>query len=198
MINISISHEHKIKVNGYFISVDIPIEKGKITQLVGPNGIGKSTIIQYLKSHQSLFLANEHCYFLDQGRLSPLNQVCFKDLKKILLHMRFEELSLFLKFEKLLENYSHIPLNDLSGGQNQMVKIALSLYLSGTIFIYDEPFQFLDKENHLQFLNVLNELKRLQKGVLIIEHQVNLTDIVHHVSKVKTVSLKICNNGMSI
>lgn len=185
MINISISRESNIKVNGKNVLANLILKSGEITQLVGPNGVGKSTLLQYLKHHQQQVLSNEYCQFLDQNRLTPLNQVSFEDIKNVLQNMRYEELPLFLEFEKFVVEYMHLPLNNLSGGQNQMIKICLSLYLSGNVFFFDEPFQFLDQKNQSRFLEVLKELKKLQKTILIIEHQLDLKGIVNHVCTVE-------------
>ena len=188
MIVVKINKEDGLKVNNHFLEVEFSLKKGKLLRVEGENGIGKSSLLQYLKRKQDLFFQEESCQFLDQSRLSPLNQVCFDDLMHFLQTYRREDSTFFLNFLKVIEAYRSLPINQLSGGQNQMVKLALSLYIGGSVFLLDEPFQFLDKENQLCVFEMIEWLKSEGKKILIIEHQVDISKVVDETSSIQVVN----------
>ena len=64
-----------------------------------------------------------------------------------------------------------MPINELSGGQNQMLKILFSAYKGGDLFIFDEPFQYLDQNFQKLLRNYLESLIKDKKYILLVEHQ---------------------------
>lgn len=60
--------------------------------------------------------------------------------------------------------------NRLSGGQKQMVTIGSVLTLDPEVFILDEPFSHLDRENRDNLEQVIEALKERGKTILIVEH----------------------------
>lgn len=149
---------------------------GEITLLIGDNGIGKSSFFQYLKLNQKSLFGNKRCNFLNQLRMTPVNDVSFNNILQNLKSYQVEKISFFDKNIKLLDEFSTKPLNELSGGQNQLIKIFISAYLGGDIFLFDEPLQFLDEFNREIFIKYLKELKTMNKTVFIIEHHYNLLE----------------------
>ena len=57
----------------------------------------------------------------------------------------------------------------LSGGQNQRIAIARSIYQDKEIIIFDEPSSMLDEETKIKFLKELSYLKK-DKTIIIISH----------------------------
>ena len=76
----------------------------------------------------------------------------------------------FDEFEELIKPFQAQSIKSLSGGQNQIVKIITSLFLSGDIFFLDEPLQYLDKGMREKVKMILLRLKEMGKTLVIIEH----------------------------
>ena len=176
-----IEFKNKLKINNRDVNCSLDLRNGCLTHLRGPNGSGKSSFIQFLKLHQSEFFNNINIRFVDQFPLQPLNDINYYDCKKSLGSFRQEELNFYSHLEVEFSSFLNEPINSLSGGQKQIAKILLGLYLSGDIFVFDEPLQYLDDETVTTFLDLLKELKKLNKAILIIEHRKELIqDIVDY------------------
>lgn len=178
MIKVNINPHHHFCVNGVPVLGAMEFLQGGVTQIIGDNGVGKSSFFHYLKVFKDELLKTQKCVFLDQMRLTPLNQISYFELLESLREYRFEELDLFHSITSVVVSYGHLPIANLSGGQNQMIKIALMLYLGGDFFFMDEPFQFLDKDNQSYLKNIIKELKKKGKAIILIEHQIDLKDII--------------------
>lgn len=149
----------------------IKLDFGKLTLISGANGVGKSSLIHLLKIHQKKYFAGHHPVFVDQFPLQPLNEISLSDTLKLFDGCRIEGLDLFTIVYKECENFKDIPIKNLSGGQNQLCKMAIALFVSGDIFVLDEPFQFLDQRNLDLVLKILQELKNSNKAILLVEHR---------------------------
>lgn len=171
-MKIEFSNEYKIQ--GKDVDCCLSLKAGLIHLIKGENGIGKTTFVSFLKLHQKRFFPKEKVRFVDQYPLAPLNSISFNELKIILAADRVEELNCFEMYEKKIEPFIHQPIKSLSGGQNQLVKIATALYLGGDFFFFDEPFQYLDSFYQETFKEILLSLKNEAKTVIIIEHNLAL------------------------
>lgn len=168
---------NKYKINNNFISANIRLEPSGCYLLCGENGIGKTTFFHYLKLNSDQ--SNNHNVFLDQPRFEPLNDVSFNHCLRILSTRRVEENPLFEEALARIDSYKANSIKSLSGGQNQMIKIALMLFLGGDLFLLDEPLQHLDKENMFFLKEIMMKLKAQKKTVLLIEHKNEfLADII--------------------
>ncbi len=66
------------------------------------------------------------------------------------------------------------PINELSGGQARRVLVARALAQETPLIALDEPAAHLDPGRQMELLDVLKDLARLQKTVIISLHDVNL------------------------
>lgn len=62
----------------------------------------------------------------------------------------------------------------LSGGQKQRVAIASALLSNKEVLIFDEPTSGLDYHNMQIFGDLLKDLKKMNKVILVITHDVEL------------------------
>jgi ABC-type Mn2+/Zn2+ transport system ATPase subunit len=167
----------QIEFNGRYyirelpVNCDITLCVGGLNLLTGPNGAGKSSLIQFLKLNKDEFFKGLEVSFVDQMPLKPLNKISYNEIENSLMQERFEVMPVYDEIRPLVTGYDSMPINDLSGGQNQMSKIMLSALLGGDVFIFDEPLQYLDKTNSNAFISYLKKLKSLGKTIFIIEHQ---------------------------
>ncbi|MDK2886350.1 MAG: energy-coupling factor transport system ATP-binding protein [Thermosipho sp. (in: thermotogales)] len=65
------------------------------------------------------------------------------------------------------------PLN-LSGGQKQKLAIASILSMEPSFLLLDEPTAMLDKHDRKIIKNLIHELKKLDIGIIIATHHVDL------------------------
>jgi iron complex transport system permease protein len=167
--------------------VDLQIEKEKPLGLIGPNGIGKTSFIQFLKQNQDCFFYQKEVSFLDQFPLSPLGQVRCSDLFSMLGDL-FPERVLYsnLYDYKLIEKFSFQskldrPIKYLSGGENQILKILCCFYLRSEVFILDEPSNHLDQRRIKVLIHLINEIAADQRYFIVIDHR-------------KDVLMQVCQN----
>lgn len=66
------------------------------------------------------------------------------------------------------------PLNTLSGGEAQRIKLASELHKQGSIYVLDEPTTGLHKSDTALLLGILNELVDGGNTVIVIEHNMDV------------------------
>lgn len=158
-------------INNKVLSGSLSLESDQSCLLIyGNNGVGKSSLFQFLKLNQHQYFKTTQCRFVDQARLRPLNDLSFVQLKQQFSSKSPLDQNFYLKWEELIEDFKTKPIKNLSGGQNQLIKLLFALHLGGDTFLMDEPFQSLDYENIAKVKGVLTDLKQLSRKVILIEH----------------------------
>ena len=69
------------------------------------------------------------------------------------------------------------PLNTLSGGECQRIKLASELHKEGSIYVMDEPTTGLHKSDTAHLLEMINRLVDRGNTVIVIEHNL---DVIRH------------------
>lgn len=175
--------------------MDIRVNEGEIMGLVGDNGAGKSTLIKCLVGYHQpddgeIYWKGDQVNFenpdeaLDAGIRVVYQDIGLADTISVARNLfigseptkRFGRLNvekMHEEAEKVLDEIGLKSLNDptlsvenLSGGEQQSVKIGRALYFDADLLILDEPLRALSvKEGE----KVLRTLKRTRdKGVSMI------------------------------
>ena len=76
-------------------------------------------------------------------------------------------------------------VKNLSGGQKQRVAIARALVNDAELILADEPTGALDSENGKQILNILKEINKQGKTVLIVTHDNEIANQCNRIIKLK-------------
>jgi excinuclease UvrABC ATPase subunit len=66
------------------------------------------------------------------------------------------------------------PLNTLSGGECQRIKLASELHKEGSIYVMDEPTTGLHKSDTAHLLEIINKLVDSGNTVIVIEHNMDV------------------------
>lgn len=179
--------------------VNLEIESGKVTVLVGPNGCGKSTLLKALVrlnphtsgeitvgghaigEYDSASLARRIAY-LPQKRNVPDIRVI-----KMVLHGRFpylkyprryrsEDIAMARKALQWvgLEHLAEENVNRLSGGNQQKVYIAMALAQETPVILMDEPTTYLDISHQLRVMELAKKLAAEGKAVVMVLHDLSL------------------------
>jgi len=179
------------------LSFSVP--KGTITTLVGPNGCGKTTLLRAaagqlplqsgeillggksLASYERKELARK-VSFLPQTRSVPAITV-----GALVAHGRFPYLGLSRRMreedqeivcrameETGVSQWANRDLRELSGGERQRVYIAMALAQDTDIVFLDEPTVYLDLQHQFELLDLVEELNRRGKTVMMVLHDLAL------------------------
>ena len=177
---------------------------GKITGIIGKSGCGKTTFLKaliYQYSNQTLSIdkqtiteKNKEDYLLNCVSYIDQFGTFFENMK---IREHFEFISQLRKQEfdqdKMLEmlhlvgldniDLSYFP-SSLSIGQRKRFLIALAMFKDAAIIIIDEPTASLDQENKEIILNILQNLKKDNKYIIITTHDdflIEHLDIVYEI-----------------
>lgn len=160
---------HKLLDN---VSARLPTNQ--ITALIGPNGVGKSTLIQLLTAELfpdsgSVINHAKHVAVLSQHNqlYEPLT---VRELLQLSHATMDEEVINTLQLTPLLDQ----EMTDLSGGQQQLAWLGFVLQQQPDLLILDEPTTFLDLHFQELFLKTLQQLQeKRQMTVLMVLHDLN-------------------------
>lgn len=188
----------KFDKNQVLTGINLDIQKGKTTAILGPNGSGKTTLIKILLGMNH---ANEGEIFVDgtntknnwayREKIDYLPQIAsfpenikvkeivamIKDLRN--KPTRDEELISYFN----LEPYLGVKLSHLSGGYKQKVNLVLSLMFDSPFIILDEPTSGLDPVSLIKLKELLKKEQDNGKTILITSHIMSFVEeISDHIS----------------
>ncbi len=181
-------------------NINLDIEKGKITALIGSNGCGKSTLIKAIArilapKDGTILMEDKNILKMPSKEVSKLlamlpqnsnapEDLTIYDLVKQGRYPYHNLLSFWSKKDEaiVLESIKKMGLSDekdrtlgnLSGGQRQRAWIALALAQNTDIILLDEPTNHLDIKYQLEILNLLKDLNEKEnRTIVMVIHDIN-------------------------
>jgi len=182
-------------------NISFEIAKGSFTGIIGPNGSGKTTLFktitgELIQKEGSIFL-NDNCITSMKPRqkaqkiaiVTQNTDTVDISVEDYVLMGRFpykgkfqlfdtaEDMQLAHKFMKLTDvlKFKDKLMNELSGGEQQLVAIAKALTQEPELLLLDEPTSHLDISHQMQILNLIQKLNEdYNLTVLMIIHDLNL------------------------
>ena len=174
-------------------NINLSVSKGEWLAIMGPSGSGKSTLLNILS------LMDEQSsgeYLLDNINVNNLSEEDKIKIRREKIGLIFQQFHL-IPYLNVLENVmlaqyyhsivdeidakavlkkvglshrlKHLP-NELSGGEQQRLCIARALINNPELLLADEPTGNLDKANEEIILNLLKDLKKDGKTIILITH----------------------------
>lgn len=196
----------KLTINRQEVLRDINLElqKGKITTLIGPNGGGKTSLARIVVGVMAATsgevqkdVAVKIGYMpqkIELDRTIPM-RVC--DFLQLSMHkISAAKINEFIaKFPRLnLAGILQKQIHEISGGQLQKVLFLRAIIGEPDLLVLDEPTQYMDIAAVEEFYHVIDEIRNQSKcAILLISH--DLLMVMQKTDFVFCINQHICCHG---
>ncbi|WP_282140034.1 metal ABC transporter ATP-binding protein [Cytobacillus oceanisediminis] len=176
--------------------VSITVNTGNLVGIIGPNGAGKST---FLKAMLNLIPKDKGAVRVMGKSIAEVRKsIAYVPQRNdidwdfpITVHDAvligtYPHLKLFRRPKKKdkewameclqrvgMQEFSKRQIGELSGGQQQRVFLARALAQKADLFFLDEPFVGVDVSSEETIMNILKELCRQGKTVIVVHHDLS-------------------------
>ncbi len=188
-------------------NINLKIEKGEFTSIMGPSGSGKSTMmnilgcldkmdngtyilngknVSNLSDNELALIRNKEIGFVFQAfNLLPRMTI----LENVELPMAYAGVPKGERREKALialdrvglsDRVKHKP-NEISGGQKQRVAIARAIVNNPAVIMADEPTGNLDTKSSVEIMKIFQDLNNEGATIIMVTHE---PDIAQHTKRV--------------
>lgn len=191
-------------------NVNLTVERGEFLSIMGPSGCGKSTLLNIMglldaptmgmveingirtegmKDKELAVFRNKTLGFVFQSfhLINSLNVMDNVELPLLYRRMAGSERKRLAQevLEKvgLSHRMRHFP-TQLSGGQCQRVAIARAIIGNPEIILADEPTGNLDSKSTIEIMNILKDLHKSGRTVIIITHDDEIANQVDRVVRI--------------
>jgi putative ABC transport system ATP-binding protein len=180
--------------------VSLSVEHGEFVAIVGPSGSGKSTMMNLIgcldrPSSGLVKIASDSTSELNDNQLTSLrskaigfvfqqfqllpNTTAIENVMAPLLYQGVGSKQAKQAASEMLTKLGlgdrlNFDRNRLSGGQQQRVAIARALVTSPDIVLADEPTGALDSKTGAQVIELLQELNREGRTIILITHDLDI------------------------
>ena len=191
--------------------IDLSIDKGELVGIIGHSGSGKSTLMNMLGC---LDVPTSGNYYLNGKDVSNMTDDELSDVRNVEIGFIFQGFNLIpnltakenvelpliyrgvskkeredlavesLKAVGLEHRMDHKP-SEMSGGQQQRVAIARAIAARPPVILADEPTGNLDSRSTQEIMEVLKELHRSGRTVILITHDDEIAAQVNRVIRIK-------------
>jgi iron complex transport system ATP-binding protein len=177
-------------------NIEFTIDAGEVVGIIGPNGAGKSTLLKCLvgihnAAQANITFANEPLQHLSHDQrarkisyLAQHQQSAFaftarqtisfgafsRDFTSSAPESDLDTIAKTLEIDNLLER----KMDELSGGESQLVHFARILHQQAPLMLLDEPTASLDIGHEAQLMNLLRTQCEQGRSALIAIHNLNV------------------------
>lgn len=190
--NLHVSYGNIQAVRG----VSFEVDQGEIVTLIGANGAGKSTILNTIAGLQppdrgtityqnapidgipSHRVVERGLVLVPEGRRIFGNLSVYENLRLAGFRLHKDELK--RRIEHALERFpqlkdrQHQRGETLSGGEQQMLAVGRALVTGGNLMLLDEPSMGLAPILVRQIFNILREINKEGKTILLVEQNAHM------------------------
>ena len=190
--------------------VDLEIERGKFTAIIGTSGSGKSTLLNMLggldtptegsiriggtelakltSEEATVFRRKQIGFIFQNYNLVPVLSVWENIILPISLDGRKPDKKFIMQIVKLLgleKKLDNLP-NNLSGGQQQRVAIARALGSKPSIILADEPTGNLDTRTSDDVIGLLRMTSQeFHQTIVMITHNPEIASMADRVIRIE-------------
>ena len=190
--------------------INLEINKGEFVAIIGQSGSGKSTFMNMLGC---LDVPTSGEYFLNGTDVSTMEDNELSEVRNREIGFIFQGFNLIPNLDALgnvelpliyrglgkqqrkeiagealskvgLENRMDHRPNQLSGGQQQRVAVARAIAAQPPIILADEPTGNLDSKSTIEIMNILKDLHKSGRTVIIITHDDEIANQVDRVVRI--------------
>ncbi len=179
--------------------VTLQLKKGEIHALLGENGAGKSTLMSVLfglyqpeqgtikvrgeeviianpndANELGIGMVHQHFKLVHNFTVAENIVLGYEDTKNGFLELDAP----IKKIQELSDRYKlkvdvNALISDISVGQQQRVEILKMLYRNAEILIFDEPTAVLTPQEIEELMNIMKDLVKEGKSIILITHKLN-------------------------
>jgi manganese/zinc/iron transport system ATP- binding protein len=173
--------------------IDLIVPEGVLMAIVGPNGAGKSTLIKAILGIIKPIAGSVQVFGeaykkqVDKVAYVPQKGSVDWDFPTIALDVvmmgtygslgwikrpgQKEKKRALEALEKVgMLEFRDRQISQLSGGQQQRIFLARALVQNASIYLMDEPFQGVDATTEKAIINILKELRKQGKTLIVVHH----------------------------
>lgn len=185
-----------------FKSLNYKIDTGTMVAIIGKSGCGKSTLLNMIglldsdytgtilidkndiakmnEKKKSVYIRNNINYLFQNYALIDNETV----EENLLLALTYHKIKKTEKIDKInnalksvgLESYNNKKVYTLSGGEQQRIALARVILKKGNIILADEPTGNLDDNNSKIVMDILKQLQKEGKTIVIVTHNQKIAD----------------------
>jgi len=192
--------------------INLTFDEGDFVALMGPSGSGKSTLLNILgcldrPTYGSYFLGETDVSEMDDDQLSEVRSkylgFIFQSYNLLPQYTVVENIEIPLVYQgiplteattercmRLAEmvglghRLDHRPMQ-LSGGQQQRVAIARALVNDPHVILADEATGNLDSRTSVEIMQMLTELNRMGKTIIMVTHENDIAEWARRVIRLR-------------
>lgn len=198
-------------------NISLDIHKGEFVSIIGTSGSGKSTLMNILGC---LDTADSGKYILDDMEINHCPDSMLSEIRNQKIGFIFQSFNLIpsmnaienvelpliyrnisagkrrkiaveaLESVSLSHRMEHKPY-EMSGGQQQRVAIARAIASQPQIILADEPTGNLDKKSGDEVMQILHDLNKCGRTVVLITHDNNIAEKASRIIRID--DGKICS-----
>ncbi|MEM3422507.1 MAG: ABC transporter ATP-binding protein [Candidatus Bilamarchaeaceae archaeon] len=191
--------------------VNFVVEEGDFACVLGPSGSGKSTLLHIMGLLDTPTSGKVYIDGIETTKMSPDEQASIRGEKIGFVFQMFNLINSMKAWENaavpltirgvplaerekrakelltqlgLGDRLDHYP-SQLSGGQRQRVAIARALINNPAVILADEPTGNLDSKTGKEVIDILVDLNKKGRTIVLITHDNSLTKIAKKIWRIK-------------